>query len=209
MLAPGANIHTIQQGVDVERLRPQAEATGRPQIVFCGVMNYTPNHQAMMWFVREVWPLVQRHRADATLAIIGADPERALLEATRSQPSITVSGRVSDVRPWLWDSALGIAPIHLARGVQNKALEAIAAGLPIVVTSAVAEGLPAVAMSATSIADDPQGFAIQIIELLSRTPTERRRLAASADLDSLTWPRTLEPLWPLLQRAAAPADESR
>lgn len=207
--APRANIHTIHNGVDLERLRPQGEPADRPQVVFCGVMNYAPNHQAMIWFVNHVWPLVLRQRADATLAIVGADPGRALLACTANQQSITVTGRVPDVRPWLWDSAIAIAPIHLARGVQNKALEAIAAGLPIVITSAVAEGLPTGTMAATLIADDQERFALHIIELLSRTPTDRRRLAASADLDSLTWPRTLEPLWPLLERAAASIDRSR
>ena len=205
-LAPRANIHAIHNGVDLERFRPPGEPANRPQVVFCGVMNYPPNHQAMIWFVRQVWPLVLRQRSDATLAIVGADPDRALLACTAKQRSITVTGRVPDVRPWLWDSAIGIAPIHLARGVQNKALEAIAAGLPIVATSAVVEGLPTVTTSATSIADDPERFAFHIIQLLSRTPIERRHLAASADLDSLTWPRTLEPLWPLLERAAASTD---
>jgi sugar transferase (PEP-CTERM/EpsH1 system associated) len=208
LLAPDAGIHVIGQGVDLEHLRPASEPTNRPQIVFCGVMNYAPNHEGMIWFVRSVWPIVLQQRPDATLVIVGADPQRSLLTLAAKQRSITVTGRVPDVRPWLWDSAIGIAPIHLARGVQNKALEAIAAGLPIVITSAVAEGLPAVTRPAMLIADDPERFALQIIELLSRTAIERRRLAAAADLDSLTWPRTLEPLWPLVERAAASVDRS-
>ena len=206
LLAADAKIHVISNGVDIERLRPEREPSNRPQVVFCGVMNYAPNHEAMIWFVRSVWPIVLSQRPDATLVIVGADPQRSLLALAAKQRSITVTGRVPDVRPWLWDSAIAIAPIHLARGVQNKALEAIAAGLPIIVTSAVAEGLPAVTMSATSIADDPETFASQIIELLSRTGIHRRRLAASADLDSLTWPRTLEPLWPIIESAAAAID---
>ena len=201
-LAPRANVYTIHNGVDVEHLRPQGEPTMRPQIVFCGVMNYAPNHQAMMWFVRDVWPLVLRHRADATLAIVGMNPQRALLAATASHPSITVTGKVPDVRPWLWDSAVGIAPMHLARGVQNKALEAIAAGLPVVATSAVAEGLPTVTMTAISIADDSERFAFEVLTLLSRTPIERRRLAASVDFSTLTWSHTLASLWPIVARAS-------
>lgn len=205
-LAPRANVHTINNGVDLERLRPRGEPSDRPQVVFCGVMNYLPNHQGVMWFARHVWPLVLRNRADATLVIVGTDPQRSLQAYAASQRSITVTGRVPDVRPWLWDSAVGIAPLHLARGLQNKALEAIAAGLPIVVSSAVADGLPAPAMPASAVADDPERFASHIVELLSRAPNERRRLAASADLSSLTWTRTLEPLWPLFEQAAASTD---
>lgn len=201
-LAPQANIHAIHNGVDLERLRPSGDPNDRPQVVFCGVMNYAPNHQGVMWFARHVWPLVLSQRPDATLAIVGADPERSLLAYAANHESITVTGRVPDVRPWLWDSAIGIVPLRIARGVQNKALEAIAAGLPIVATSAVAEGLPTVALPATAITDNPEQFAFHIIKLLSRTPSERRRLAASTDLSSLTWTRTLEPLWPLFEQAA-------
>jgi len=202
-LSPSAHIHTIHNGVDLERLRPTAEPSARPQVVFCGVMNYEPNHQGMMWFAREVWPLVRSRIPAATLAIVGSDPQRALVDLAANESSITVTGRVPDVRPWLWESAVAIAPLHVARGIQNKALEAIGAGLPIVVTPAVAEGLPSEATSAMSIADTAEQFASHVVALLSRTGEERRRIAASGDLSSQTWSRTLEPLWPIFESAAS------
>ena len=112
-----------------------------------------------------------------------------------------------DVRDWLWNSAVAIAPLHVARGVQNKVLEAIAAGLPIVITDAVAGGIPAEVASATKVANTPAGFAQHVLDLLARTPAERRAMAASADLDALNWDATLEPLWLILRDAVGSAEQ--
>jgi glycosyltransferase involved in cell wall biosynthesis len=200
-LSPSSTITTVQNGVDVERLQPVTPPRGSAQVVFCGVMNYAPNDEGMLWFIERVWPLVLMARPDATLVVVGSDPQRALYEAAKKFPSITITGRVPDVRQWLWDSAVSIAPLHVARGVQNKALEAIAAGLPIVATSAVASGLPSVAMPAVMVGDEQNIFSSHVIQLLSRSPEDRRRIAASADLSSLTWASTLEPLWKIFERA--------
>ena len=108
------------------------------------------------------------------------------------------------MRDWLWGAAVGIAPLHVARGVQNKALEAIAAGLPIVITEAVAGGLPPAAAAASLVANTPPRFAAHITDLLAKPASERRAMAARSDLSGLTWARTLEPLFSILERAAAP-----
>jgi len=171
-------------------------------------MNYAPNDKGMRWFVRYVWPLVRTARPDATLAIVGSDPTPALKTLCAPEPSIEVTGRVPDVREWLWGSAVGIAPLHVARGVQNKALEAIAAGLPIVITEAVAGGLPDAAAYASSVANTPDQFAHHVLALLALSPSERRARAAASDLSHLTWSRTLEPLWSLLAHAAGQYEAS-
>ena len=202
-LAPSARVEVIANGVELERLRPAVPPTDSPRVVFCGVMNYSPNEEGMLWFVREVWPLVKAERRDATLAIVGADPTAALRTACEDDRSITVTGRVADVREWLWGAAVGIAPLHVARGVQNKALEAIAAGLPIVITEPVAGGLPPEAAPASMVANSPRRFANHVLTLLRKTPAERRAMAAASDLSRLTWTHTLQPLWPLLEHAAA------
>lgn len=202
-LAPTANIQVLANGVELDRLRPVRPPSDRPRVVFCGVMNYGPNDEGMQWFVRDVWPLVRAERSDATLAIVGPDPTPPLRTLCADDASITITGRVADVRDWLWESAVGIAPLHVARGVQNKALEAIAAGLPIVITGAVAEGLPPQAAAAASVANTPRRFAGHVVNLLRRSPAERRAIAASSDLRALTWPRTLEPLVPILAHATS------
>lgn len=202
-LAPDANVQVLPNGVELERLRPPAPPSAQPRVVFCGVMNYSPNAEGMTWFVENVWPLIHAQRPDATLAVVGPDPSPAFRALCARDGSIAVTGRVPDVREWLWDSALAIAPLHVARGVQNKALEAIAAGLPIVMTDAVAGGLPPPAMSAARIANTADGFAGQVIDLLRLSPAVRRDIAASSDLAGLTWARTLEPLVSIFERAAS------
>jgi hypothetical protein len=93
--------------------------------------------------------------------------------------------------------------LQVARGIQNKVLEAVAAGLPCVVTQAVAEGLPPEVAPACHTARDASEFASAICRLLARTPDERRALASGVDLTSLQWPSRLRPLMPLLESAAA------
>ena len=202
-LTPAVNVKVLANGVELERLRPQGSPAANPRVVFCGVMSYEPNAEGMTWFVEQVWPLVREARPDATLAVVGPDPSPAFRALCGNDASITVAGRVSDVRDWLWGAAVGIAPLHIARGVQNKALEAIAAGLPIVITEAVAGGLPPEAAQASFVANTPQPFAAHVINLLSKPPIERRAIAARSDLGALTWSRTLEPFVAILERAAA------
>ena len=201
-LAPDANVHVVANGVELERLRPPAEPSEQNRVVFCGVMNYAPNDQGMRWFINEVWPIVRTHRSGATLAVVGADPGRSLQTLCARDHTIELTGRVPDVRPWLWESAVAIAPLHVARGVQNKALEAIACGLPIVITSAVAAGLPRGLEPALTVADTAPQFARSVIELLELPAATRRARAVAADLGELKWSRTLQPLEPLLRDAA-------
>jgi sugar transferase (PEP-CTERM/EpsH1 system associated) len=199
-LAPDANIHVVRNGVETEHLRPRNAPPPSSRVVFCGVMNYMPNDQAMQWFVRHVWPLVRAERQDATLAIVGSNPTPTLQSMCAADSSIEITGRVPDVRQWLWESAVAIAPLLVARGVQNKALEAVATGLPIVITAAVAAGLPPLA-AAASVANDPETFARCVLDHLALAPAERRARAASADLSGLEWSSTLVPLWTLLEAA--------
>lgn len=201
-LAPGANVQVIPNGVELDRLRPEGPPSAGPRVVFCGVMSYAPNAEGMTWFVEKVWPLVRTARPDATLAVVGLDPSPAFRSLCQDDPSITVTGRVADVRDWLWESAVAIAPLHVARGVQNKALEAIAAGLPIVMTEAVAGGLPPQAAYASRVANTATQFAGHVLDLLAMSPVERRAIAGAADFSALTWARTLEPLWPIFESAA-------
>ena len=202
-LARSANVIVLANGVELERLRPMMPPSDKPRVVFCGVMSYEPNADGMKWFVEHVWPLVKAQRRDATLSVVGPDPSAAFRALCAVDSSITIAGRVADVRDWLWSSAVGIAPLLVARGVQNKALEAIAAGLPIVITEAVAGGLPANAACASRVANTAERFASHVIELLALSPDERRAMARSADFSDLAWSRTLAPLLPIFKTAAA------
>jgi sugar transferase (PEP-CTERM/EpsH1 system associated) len=201
-LAPGARIEVVGNGVDLESLRPAGGPSSEPVVVFCGVMDYEPNVMGAVWLARDVWPIVRHAHPAARLRIVGADPVRAVRECASAERGIEVTGRVPDVRPYLWSAAVAAAPLQTARGVQNKVLEALAAGLPVVVTPVVAAGLPVEAAGGCEVAGDAEAFAAALVRLLGAPAPDRRHLAGRADLDGLSWASRLEPAWALIEEAA-------
>ena len=202
LVAPNARAQVVPNGVDVEMFRPRAAPTEEPRVVFCGVMNYRPNEAAAVWLAREVWPLVRARYPRAQLTLVGASPTDAVALLAAADRSISVTGSVPDVRSSLWASAVAVAPLLIARGVQNKVLESIAAGLPNVVTPAVAAGLPAEVLRACLVASDAGEFAAAIGDLLDLDASARRSMAAGVDLERLSWARALAPLAGILDAAA-------
>lgn len=188
----GLSALVVPNGIDLSWFTPQRPPAAEPRVVFCGVFSYEPNERAAIWFARDVWPAVVRARPDARLSLVGMEPTSAV-RALASE-TIEVTGTVPDVREYLWRSAVAVAPLAIARGIQNKVLEALAAGLPAVITSAVAAGLPEDVRDVCSVADSPDDYAGAVLQLLSAAPDERRRLAGKADLASLGWDSQLEPL---------------
>ncbi len=200
VVVPEADPLVVQNGIDIASFSsPDPPASGL-QVVFCGVFNYPPNEAGALWFASHVWPRVLQEEPEARLTLVGMNPSRAV-RALGRDTSVTVTGTVPDVRPYLWSAALAVAPLHLARGVQNKVLEAIAAGLPCVVTPQVFEGLPHNAARACVSAADPESFARAVLGLLRRAPAERRVLTDNADLRVLSWESQLQPMLRLLDAA--------
>jgi sugar transferase (PEP-CTERM/EpsH1 system associated) len=131
----------LVNGVDLNHFRPDGEArldAGR-NVVFTGAMDYRANIEAVLWFCEQVWPAISG--IPARLWIVGSRPTRRIRSLERD-PSIVVTGRVADVRPYLQRAAAVVAPLLTARGIQNKVLEGMACGKPVVVSSAVAECMP-------------------------------------------------------------------
>jgi len=200
-IAPGVAIRVVPNGVDLLALKPSTPPTESAVVVFCGVMNYGPNVDGVLWFVRNVWPLVRARRPDALFRVVGSDPTAAIRGLNSRHDGVEVTGTVADVRTHLWNGAVSVAPLRIARGVQNKVLEATAAGLPTVVTSQVFAGLPAEQQAVCRVADTPESFADEILSLLALSGAERRALAAQANLSGLTWERQLAPLVEVLAGA--------
>ncbi|MES1255864.1 MAG: TIGR03087 family PEP-CTERM/XrtA system glycosyltransferase [Acidobacteriota bacterium] len=201
-LAPAAAVHVLPNGVDVAGLRPPGPPAGDPLVIFCGVMNYGPNVDGVLWFAREVWPMVRAKRPDARFSVVGSSPTPAVQRLALAGTGIDVTGAVPEVQSRLWGAAVSVAPLRTARGLQNKVLEALAAGLPTVVTEQVFEGLPPEARAGCRVADAPDVFASHVLSLLALTGTERRALASAADLTPLAWEQQLAPLHGILQAAA-------
>jgi len=207
-LAPRASIHVVPAAIDVAGVRPQGAPTERPCVVFCGVMNYGPNIDGVQWFAREAWPLIRATRPDARFVIVGSNPTAGVRRLASRESGIEVTGTVADVRRYLWDAAVSVAPLRIARGVQTKVLEAVAAGLPTVVTSLVFRGLPQAIRPACTVADEAPALAQQTLSLLALSGAERRATAAKADVTALDYETQLAPLHAILA-AAASQDQQR
>ncbi|MEQ1869341.1 MAG: TIGR03087 family PEP-CTERM/XrtA system glycosyltransferase [Vicinamibacterales bacterium] len=202
-LAPGASVRVIPNGIDVGSFRPTTPPANVERVIFCGVMNYAPNVEGVQWFAREVWPQVRAARPHATFVIVGSDPIPAIRDLAASGTGIEVTGTVPSVQQYLWNAAVSVAPLQVARGIQNKVLEALAAGLPTVVTPAVAEGLPSTARAGCHVAENAESFARHTITLLALAPPARRAEANRADLRSLGWENQLAELPAILRNAVS------
>jgi glycosyltransferase involved in cell wall biosynthesis len=136
------------------------------------------------------------------LTIVGSHPTRAIRALASERDGIRVTGAVPDVRPYLWRAAVAVAPILTARGIQNKVLEAVAAGLPTVVTPNIMSSLPATIADACVAAETTDALANAIVGLLDQSPEQRRAIAARAHVDTLTWERQLANVPAILAEAA-------
>lgn len=201
-LAPEARVEVVQNGVDAESLKPPEEPAESQTVVFCGVMNYAPNEEGAIWLAREVWPLVRARRPLARLQLVGSNPTSKVRNLASRQDGVEVTGHVPDVRRYLWAAAAAAAPLLTARGVQNKVLEAVAAGLPTVVTPLVLEGVPPEVRAGCIPAQTVEAFAAAIIEVLELPAASRRQLAESTDSQSISWGRRLDRVQQITMAAA-------
>ncbi len=166
-----------------------------PLIAFTGQMDYRPNIDAVTWFAREILPIVRR-RHPARFAIVGRAPTAAV-QALASD-TVIVTGAVDDVRGWIAAADVCVAPLKLARGIQNKVLEAMAMARPVVASAAAAEGIDHA--GTIRVADDGEGFAARIGELLDdREAAAKLGTAARAQVVArYGWSARLAPLDALL-----------
>jgi sugar transferase (PEP-CTERM/EpsH1 system associated) len=202
VVAPKGRARVVPNGIDLASFRPTGPPSADARVVFTGVFNYQPNEEGALWMAEHVWPLVRASRPDARLVLVGASPTPAIRRLPTRDSSIEVTGTVPEVRPYLWNAAVAAVPLAAARGLQNKVLEALAAGLPAVVTPVVREGLPSQVAPGCTVASEPGTFADAVLDLLSKTPDERRALAARADLSSLDWSGQLNPFLEMIEQAA-------
>ncbi len=179
-------------GVDLGHYRPLVGRYDPDQVCFVGRMDYFPNVECVLRFCRESWPDVIASRPHARFVIIGAAPTAEVL-ALRSVPGVEVTGTVPDVRPMLGRSAVMVAPLRIARGTQNKILEAMAMGVPVVTSTLASRGLDTALAACVLARDHPQEVSRAVVECMS-DPTQRRRLSVVARKKMrahASWRRTL------------------
>lgn len=172
----------LTNGVDLDYFRPGvgsgSDAAPDPRAVFVGMMDYFPNVDAAVWFAEEILPRVRAEIPDAGFDIVGRHPV-ARVRALARHPGVRVTGGVPDVRPYLGTGAVAVAPFRIARGIQNKILEAMAMGLPVVGTPPSFQGLPAGADDGVAMAGGAAEFARETVALL-RDSSERARRGNAA-----------------------------
>ena len=174
-------IYAVSNGVDLEFFHnhPPRGSTRPMRISFCGAMSYRPNVDAACWFARDVLPLIRKALGEVEFVIVGGGAGREV-QALAALPGVRVTGRVEDVRGFVWESDLSVAPIMIARGIQNKVLEAMALGVPALVTPLAFEGLEAEDGRDLVVAPaEPQAFAEAAIGLLE-DPARRQAITANA-----------------------------
>lgn len=163
-------VKALSNGVDLEHYQPRARSRHSDQkpaqIVFTGQMDYHPNVDAVCYFARAVMPLIRQEKPDARFAIVGRAPKPEVL-ALNTLPGVIVTGEVPDTRPWLADADCVVAPLKIARGIQNKVLEAMAMAKPVMASSQAAEGLAITHGLEAMIADDAQSEAAAVLQILN------------------------------------------
>ena len=172
----GLPAQTIENGVDAAHFAPGTVAsadTPHPLIVFTGQMDYVPNVEAVTAFIRDVLPSLPT----ATFAIVGRAPTAAV--RALAAPNVIVTGEVADTRPWLAAADVVVAPLALARGIQNKVLEAMAMGKAVVASPAAAEGIDAEVGAELLVAETPTAQAAAIGALLT-DPLHARAVGTAA-----------------------------
>lgn len=198
------SVHVLANGVDTNRYDPTitdsvAAIGAGPHLVFTGQMDYTPNEQGVEWFVRDILPMVQTFVPEAKLHIVGRAPTERVLKLAKMD-GVNVVGEVPDVRPWLKAADVVVAPLRIARGVQNKVIEAMAMGRPVVASTEAATGIDAVSDQHFLVARDETQFCQHIVDLLGH-PRRARKIGLSARRhmqETASWSSALDTLKALI-----------
>jgi sugar transferase (PEP-CTERM/EpsH1 system associated) len=199
------NVTYFNNGVDAEYFSPLHDYThpypkGSTVLVFVGAMDYWANIDAVEWFARSVLPRIREYRRDVEFYIVGARPTAAVM-SLEALPGVTVTGAVSDVRPYLAHAFAAVAPLRIARGIQNKVLEAMAMEQTVIASPQALEGIGALPGKELLVAKDESEFADKIIRLLREMPgREIGRAARSRVLDDYSWKKSMERVDSLLSQ---------
>jgi polysaccharide biosynthesis protein PslH len=207
-LAPecALRVQAVGNGVDTEYFAPDPARTspfdpGEIALVFTGAMDYWPNADGVIWFVQEMLPALRRRYPSLRLSIVGRSPTPAVLALAGD--AVRVTGTVPDVRPWLQHAALVVAPLRLARGIQNKVLEAMAMARPVVTATRCAEAIDATPGLHLDAAAEPAHYVEAIAALLDdpRRAETMGRAARRCVEDRYGWTARLGPIDACLEAA--------
>ena len=162
---PKLNIAVIPNGVDVENFKPLPDNFRTNNLLYIGKMDYQPNVDAVLYFIKEIFPVIKRETKNIKFIIVGSNPAKEIKQLENNK-DIIVTGYVNDVRPFYEQCALSVVPLRAGGGTRLKILESMAFGRPVISTSIGCEGLDVCNNENIIISDKPQEFARKTIELL-------------------------------------------
>ncbi|CDI03957.1 putative Sugar transferase, PEP-CTERM/EpsH1 system associated [Candidatus Competibacter denitrificans Run_A_D11] len=177
------NINVVTNGVNLDFFNPsypQGYQIQKPALVFTGVMDYWPNIEGVCWFVESIFSLIRSAFPEVVFYIVGSRPAIEIKNLERTE-GVVVTGFVEDVRDYLAAAAVCVVPLRIARGIQNKILEAMAMGKPVVTTPQAFEGIKAVPDEEIITAESEESFAAAVINLL-KNPAQAQRIGEHARL---------------------------
>jgi sugar transferase (PEP-CTERM/EpsH1 system associated) len=198
-----SNVSVAPGGVDADYWRPADEREGL-DLVFTGSMDWLPNQDAVLYFARDILPLI-RQEVPVSFWIVGRNPPGTVRDLAHSAPGVQVTGTVDDVRPWVARAAIYVVPLRIGGGTRIKILEAMAMAKCVVSTTVGAEGLPVEAGRHLLVADTPAAFASAVVSLLKDDARRRRVGLAARELvvSGLTWDAAADRFAAICERVAA------
>jgi len=205
-----ARVMGVSNGVDHEYFDPALDFPpvydlSVPNFVFTGTMDYPPNADAVAWFANDILPAIRHTLPNAQFHIVGHSPNEAVQRLTRID-GVHVTGRVPDVRPYVVHATASVAPMRIARGIQNKVLEAMAMARPVVVTSGALEGIDAIPGREVVLADEVAGFAAACVGLATGPRgTEIGQAARACVIRQYNWAARLSRYDEILRPTENPA----
>ncbi|NWF93029.1 MAG: glycosyltransferase [Syntrophaceae bacterium] len=161
------NVFYNPHGTDVDLFAPPPNNKREPaSVVFAGALSIDTNSDAVLFFVDKILPRIWRQRPDVRFYIVGKNPPASIIRLNKD-PRIRVTGFLEDIRPYLWRCSVGVDPIRIAAGMQNKVIEGMAAGLPMVVSPEANEGIGAPEREALVVGKNPEDFATKVLTLIN------------------------------------------
>ncbi|HJS23268.1 MAG TPA: glycosyltransferase [Pyrinomonadaceae bacterium] len=197
-------IYDVPTGVDTAFFRPSGELKRKPEnLVFTGSMDWLPNEDAIRYFTEQILPRIKQAVPGITLTVVGRDPYPGLVELSKRDPSVVITGRVADVRPYMEEAAVYIVPLRIGGGTRLKIYEAMAMEKPIVSTSIGAEGLPVANGEEIILADTPVSFAEAVVKLLRQESlaAEIGKRAAAKVREQFGWDTVADSFAAVCERA--------
>jgi len=201
-----AHVVDVPTAVDADYFNPGAQPDRNREpydLVFTGSMDWLPNEDAIQYFTREIMPLIKRRLPDARLIVVGRKPYASLLGLSERDPSIIVTGRVADVRPYMKRASAYIVPIRIGGGTRLKIYEAME--LPVISTTVGAEGLPLRDGVDLLLADTPTAFAEAVVRVLTDAPfaAKLKHQGRQTVKERFTWQGVAKAFSDFCERAAA------